>query len=345
MKKFNKLLSQKELAKLTKKRKEREKELYKTLFKNKSENDLTDSDWHKVRVNDILDDFLKKSSFNKEHSGGFETKGAYSLKSVLGEFFIPTLDLDINWYKPYDWDTMKKNITDIINTKIDENNFINYEITDMIYSREDNSNYSCYQIFLDVEYYDMFLENIKIDSSCGDVTIKKENDIFVKTLTGGQTLNIKTCPIEISLAEKINSMFINDKKEINILRLKDYYSFYFVWTNYFDDIDEDLFFTAINKVLKQRGSLINFEICLKIIEQMKDEDNKHFGEKSYNFFRNRHFQNYVEVDKIYNFFKDFINYLKKNKDKIKDVIDVNSLILLNKKTNNNPSGGIGGMSM
>lgn len=269
----------------------------------------------KIRIMDSFECLLEKASKTK-YKNIFEVKGAMSIRSLVGKNFVPTGDLDINTYKIMDQQEILKMINEIIEVP-SKNEYIKFQVIKSSPIRENNSSYNCFRVDLEIHYFDLEIKSeVKIDVSCHDVTFKNNIKKFKNTLTN-EEIDINVCPLEISLAEKIHSMFITTGG-INFKRTKDYHSFYFVVSNFTNCINEKLLFEALRKVFKQRNAKIDFVHLNQVIDYMLM--NKRFAKESESFFKNRCFVNFVDSKPVVIFLKKFFNFLERNKDKLKDIV-------------------------
>lgn len=344
-----------------KREKELKKEFENKIIKidNNTENNKINphNDIEKIRLLDAIEAFIEKASLTK-YKYLFELKGGISIYTLLGKIFSLTSDLDINFYNQIDENEIKPMIEEIINTK-SSNDYIKFEYIDSQPNRKTSSKYKCFLIKLKVIYYGMKLNKIfEIDLSCCDAIINKSNNIKFQSLFSNNTLDINVSPLEIHLAEKVNAMFASTK-QLNYWRIKDYYYFYFIYFNFNNKINYQKFYLSIIVVFKQRGTKIDFELFYKKINTMLNDET--FNELSNNFFNNRNDINLIEINKLVDLLKTFIQNLENNKTFFSEVVyekivespkdekenaqesESETTLIIEDRNNNRGDGGMGGI--
>ena len=214
----------------------------------------------------MMERFLERVSSSK-YNGSFILKGGMLVAAFVGVEARATMDIDTTIKGiPVTIVDMERTITEISNIDLDDNvKFRIKKVSEIM----DEAEYSGIRFSMDA-VLDGAVIPLKIDISTGDVITPREIVYLYKLMFEDRTIPIMTYPIEMVLAEKLETVI---SRSIINTRMRDFYDIHILLKS--QNINADILALALERTAKKRGNfslLENAESVLKIVKS--DEDMK-----------------------------------------------------------------------
>lgn len=214
----------------------------------------------------MMERFLERVSSSK-YNGSFILKGGMLVAAFVGVEARATMDIDTTIKGiPVTIVDMERTITEISNIDLDDNvKFRIKKVSEIM----DEAEYSGIRFSMDA-VLDGAVIPLKIDISTGDVITPREIAYSYKLMFEDRTIPIMTYPIEMVLAEKLETVI---SRSITNTRMRDFYDIHILLKS--QNINADILALALERTAKKRGNfnlLDNAESVLKIVKS--DEDMK-----------------------------------------------------------------------
>ena len=214
----------------------------------------------------MMERFLERVSSSK-YNGSFILKGGMLVAAFVGVEARATMDIDTTIKGiPVTMVDMERTITEILNIDLDDNvKFRIKKVSEIM----DEAEYSGIRFSMDA-VLDGAVIPLKIDISTGDVITPREIAYSYKLMFEDRTIPIMTYPIEMVLAEKLETVI---SRSITNTRMRDFYDIHILLKS--QNINADILALALERTAKKRGNfslLENAESVLKIVKS--DEDMK-----------------------------------------------------------------------
>ncbi len=214
----------------------------------------------------MMERFLERVSSSK-YNGSFILKGGMLVAAFVGVEARATMDIDTTIKGiPVTMVDMERTITEISNIDLEDNvKFRIKKVSDIM----DEAEYSGIRFSMDA-VLDGAVIPLKIDISTGDVITPREIVYLYKLMFEDRTIPIMTYPIEMVLAEKLETVI---SRSIINTRMRDFYDIHILLKS--QNINADILALALERTAKKRGNfslLENAESVLKIVKS--DEDMK-----------------------------------------------------------------------
>lgn len=209
----------------------------------------------------MMERFLERIS-ESVYSDNFIIKGGFLIASILGLNLRSTMDIDTTITGlPIDKESIERILYEIVNVEVDDN--VSFKIVN-IKPIHDVSEYDDFRINLEATFFTI-KQNIKIDTTTGDLIIPEEIDFQYKLLFDEKEIQIKAYNLETIIAEKIETII---SRNVLNTRARDYYDIYVLKKTKWHLINVELLVDAIVKKFKERDSMIYLKDIARIYEEM-----------------------------------------------------------------------------
>lgn len=201
-----------------------------------------------------------------QYKDKFVLKGGMLVAAIVGLDNRATMDLDATLKNiPLNESEIIKALTEIIDTKIDDNVSFNIETISPI--REDDI-YGGYRVSINARY-DTIITPLSFDISTGDViTPNPIRFAFTEIFDENKRFELYAYNIESVLAEKIETIL---RRSVFNTRPRDFYDAYILLTT--QPFDKEVFYSALRATSEHRGTtdqIANTEIILSNLAESRN---------------------------------------------------------------------------